>query len=345
MAGCAFEDALTGATIAFDRETGGVGVEEADTGPVPCRSLFFPGCSMITYALPLVEAVHATLREAGEVDGASLLCCGKILEYEPHGKELRASFEGDLVGLVAATGTERIVAACPNCVRALREALERDERTAGVVVEPLPAVLAGLGYRIDRDAAARLVKGDPTAPLALCPHDSCPDRATGEFAEGLRALLPEGAWREGEHHHRASLCCGSKLRAAGRFEAADELACRNGEEALAVEADAIVTACLSCAFQLNMAQPCVQAVHYLELLYQWRVDWTDMASWVKFRFLTPGALAKMEREESARTFLGLGAPTLSDEVLAAEGRTAPLRDVMAASDVALSNADVRAIAE
>ena len=125
MAGCTFEDALTGATIAFDRETGGVGVEEADTGPVPCRSLFFPGCSMITYALPLVEAVHATLREAGEVDGASLLCCGKILEYEPHGKELRASFEGDLVGLVAATGAERIVAACPNCVRALREALER----------------------------------------------------------------------------------------------------------------------------------------------------------------------------------------------------------------------------
>ena len=114
---------------------------------------------------------------------------------------------------------------------------------------------------------------------------------------------------------------------------------------MAVEADAIVTACLSCAFQLNMAQPCVQAVHYLELLYQWRIDWTDMASWVKFRFLTPGALAKMEREESARTFLGLGAPTLSDEVLAAEGRTAPLQDVMAASDVALSNADVRAIAE
>lgn len=344
MEACTFDDALTGASIAFDGETGAVGLE-AGACATGCESLFFPGCSLITYALPLVQAVDATLREAGEVDGFTPLCCGKILEYEPHGKELRAAFEADLVGLVAASGARRIVAACPNCVRALRAALARDPRTAGVEVEPLPKVLARLGYRIERDTAAALVKGDPAAPLTLCPHDSCPDRATGEFADGLRELLPEGIWREGAHHHAKSLCCGSKLRAAGRFEAADELACRNGEEAVEAGADAIVTACLSCAFQLNMAQPHIQAVHFLELLYRWRINWTDVGSWVKFRFLTEGALAQMENEESARTFMGLGAPTLADEVLSAEGASATLRDVVAASDVSMSNIDVDTIGE
>lgn len=345
MEECLFDDGLTGASIAFDRATGAVRLREEAKAAPGCKQLFFPGCSMVTYALPLVEAVYATLAEAGEVDGVSLLCCGKILEYEPHGKELRASMEGDLADLVAAAGVERIVAACPNCVRALRGALGRDSRTAAVTVEPLPTTLARLGYRIEEGAASQMVKGEAAAPLVLCPHDSCPDRATGEFADGLRALLPEGAWREAQHSHRKALCCGSKLRAAGKFEAADELACRNGEEAVAAGADAIATACLSCAFQLNMAQPHVQAVHYLELLYRWRVDWADMASWAKFRFLTRGTLAKMEDDESARTFLGLGAPTLSDEVLAAEGRTVPLQDVMAASDVAISNVDVSTIGE
>ncbi len=341
---CTFDDALTGASIAFDKATGSVQLA-APAAQAACKSLFFPGCSLMTYALPLVQAVDATLREAGEVDGFTPLCCGKILEYEPHGKELRASFEDDLAGLVAASGAERIVAACPNCVHALRDALARDPRTASVEVEPLPLVLARLGYRIDRDAAAELVKGDPQAPLTLCPHDSCPDRATGEFADGLRALLPEGSWREAGHNRKKSLCCGSKLRAAGKFEAADELACRNGEEALAAEADAIVTACLSCAFQLNMAQPHIQAVHFLELLYRWRINWTDVSSWTKFRFLTHGALGLMENEDSARTFMGLGAPTLADEVLAAEGPNATLRDVVAGADVSLSNVAVDAIGE
>ena len=102
---------------------------------------------------------------------------------------------------------------------------------------------------------------------------------------------------------------------------------------------------MSCTFQLNMAQPHIQAVHFLELLYRWRINWTDVSSWTKFRFLTNGALGLMENEDSARTFMGLGAPTLADEVLAAEGPNATLRDVVAGADVSLSNVAVDAIGE
>lgn len=179
----------------------------------------------------------------------------------------------------------------------------------------------------------------------LCPHDSCPDRATGEFARGLRQLLPEDLVRESEHSFSKSLCCGSKLRAAGKFQQADQLACRNGQEVVDCDADAIVTACVSCAFQLNMAQPLIQTVHYLELLYSWRINWADVSGWTKFRFLTERTQRQMENEDSARTFLGLGTPTLSDEVLAAEGAAAPMRDVLAGADVALSNVDVDTVGE
>ncbi len=94
-----------------------------------------------------------------------------------------------------------------------------------------------------------------------------PDRGEGEFADGLRAMLPEGSFVDPAHSRRRSLCCGSSPRAAGKFEAADKIARRNGEEAVEVGADAIVTACMSCVFQLNMAQPYVQALHFLELLF------------------------------------------------------------------------------
>ena len=150
------------------------------------------------------------------------------------------------------------------------------------------------------------MKGDASAPLVLCTHDSCPDRGEGEFADGLRAMLPEGSFVDPAHSRRRSLCCGSSPRAAGKFEAADKIARRNGEEAVEVGADAIVTACMSCVFQLNMAQPYVQALHFLELLYSWRIDWARVGGWMKYRFLFDETLGVVREGGSERSFKGLG---------------------------------------
>lgn len=298
-------DALTGDMLSFDYETGEAHLQERGQAPLGCASLFFPGCSFLNYALPLVSAVFDTLKKHGEVDGVSVLCCGKILSYEPGGDEKRASFEEDLREHMAASGVKRIVAACPNCVKALREAFSKDERTAGIEVEALPGVFARLGYRIDRDTVALLVKGDASADVKLCPHDSCPDRETGEFADGLRALLPEGIYEDPAHCRSKSICCGSLPRAAGRHDAADKCAERNGVEALAVGADALVMACMSCVFQLNMAQRHVQALHFLELLYSWRINWATVGAWMKLRFLFDDTMGVAD-ETSGRAFMGLG---------------------------------------
>ncbi len=299
-------DALTGDTIAFDYTTGDAYLKDSGQPRPSCTTLFFPGCSFINYAMPLVAAAYDTLLSNDQANGISVLCCGKILSYETNGEVLRDAHEQQLRDSLAQTDITRIITACPNCMKALREAFAFDERVSSIEIVPLCRVLADLGYCIDRNKAAALLLGDSEAPLLLCAHDSCPDRDTGEFADGLRDIMPEGLLGDPAHCRARSLCCGSLPRAAGKFEAADELAGRNGQEALDIGADAIVTACMSCVFQLSMAQNAVPVVHYLELLYEWRIDWSNVGAWMKLRFLFDEVLGVVNAEESERAFKGLG---------------------------------------
>lgn len=321
-----FEDALTSSEVTCDYPGLQALMVERAEAPRPCPTLFFPGCSLINYALPLVKSVYDLLQGAGWADGISLLCCGKILSYEPDGKTLRKAFEGELVEHLVAARVERIVAACPNCVLALRQALGRDERTSGIEVIALPKLLSDLGYRVDEGVAHDMIArelrlrhpdwydeaGAPTeaceAPekLLFMPKDSCPDKRAGEFADGLRAIMPEGSLVEGEHVRRDSICCGSLARAAGKFDLADEQARGHGSEAAALGASAIVTACMSCSFQLTMAQHEVPVFHYLELLYNWRIDWYHVDSYMKLRFLFDNSLGVTRESSGKRSFVGLG---------------------------------------
>ena len=310
-----FDDVLAGSTVACAFPGLGTRVAAAD-GPLRARTLFFPGCSLINYALPLVKAVYDLLAGAGRVEGISLLCCGKILSFEPDGKAVRAAFEDQLCEHVAAAGVERIVAACPNCVAALRGALAEDERTAGVEVVPLPLELDALGYRVDARVAERLLAEELEAgadfyeacaegahpPLRFSVHDSCPDRATGEFADGLRALMPAELTVEPAHARRSSQCCGSLVRAAGHADKA---------LAQAVEAggSAIVAACVSCSFLLSVSQWRVPVFHYLELLFDWRIDWRAADAYMKLRFLFDEPAAD---GGEARPFKGLASEAGDD---------------------------------
>lgn len=319
-------DALTGDTIIQDALTGEFTMYKGDGLP-NCTSIFFPGCSMINYAMPLTIAVYDTLKQHGEVDGISLLCCGKILSYEPNGAEVRASFEKELREHIANSNIKRMICACPNCVKALREAFLEDPRVSGVEIAVLPQVLVDLGYRLDKPTVEQLIVGDPDADIILCPHDSCPDRDFGQFADALRAIIPDGMWRDPEHCRNKSICCGSIPRAAGKTEAANKCANICGEDSVAVKANSIVTACMSCTFQLNMAQSHIQAVHFLELLYNWRINWAYVGAWMKVRFLFNDTLGVIENTDGVRKYEGLGS-------------SGPSADPLKNEDVAISNSDV-----
>ncbi|MCI9129079.1 MAG: hypothetical protein HFJ65_01995 [Eggerthellaceae bacterium] len=351
-------DALTGDLIAFDQESGNATIERgyAPVEKGAKKTLFFPGCSFVNYAMPLVQAVHGLLEQQGVADGISVLCCGKILSYEPEGDVLRASFEDQLKDHIARAGVEKLICACPNCVMALRNCLSADERTKDVQIEVLPQTLADLGYRLDPATCAKLIKGSEDEDVLLCTHDSCPDGKTGEFARGLRALMPDGLWADPEHCLSKSICCGSLPRAAGKFEQADKCAMKNGEEAKAIGADAIVTACMSCTFQLNMAQPHVQCVNYLELLFNWRVDWATVGAWMKLRFLFDETLGCEEKAGGSRPFAGLSSSceaaasasgTRTDEEACEQELHGKLteEDGVASKSVSISNADVKTLGE
>ena len=71
-------------------------------------------------------------------------------------------------------------------------------------------------------------------------------------------------------------------------------------------ARAIVTACVSCTFQLMMAQREVPVFHYLELLFNWRIDWYHADAYMKLRFLFDDSLGVEKQGQGARNFVGLG---------------------------------------
>ena len=284
-----FEDVLAGSTVSCSYP-GLEAVRTAPAGEKPVsKSLFFPGCSFLNYAMPLVQSVYDLLRNAGEVDGISVLCCGKILEYEGDGGVARAAFEQQFREHIAETDVQRIVAACPNCVSALRKLLAVDEATAGIEVVPLPKLLVEMGYTIDPSTAAAMVHADPrideSEPVVFCPKDSCPDRKTGEFADALRAIMPADILVEPKFARKRSYCCGSRPRAAGHYDLGDKMARRHGDHAREVGANAIVTACISCTFSLVGSGCSVPVFHYLELLFNWNIPWYLADGYMKLRFL------------------------------------------------------------
>lgn len=277
--------ALTGDEVTLDAATNTLTVHSEEGEPPACTSLFFPGCSLINYGAPLVHAVYDTLWEAGAIDGISLLCCGRILQYEENGKEKYARFETKFNELLRKSTIKRIVCACPNCARTLRKSFGADPELSHIEIVALPQELADLGYRIDEGVSRGLLGKGEKEPVLLVPRDSCPDREQGIFAHGMRELLPSDITVEPAHNLNLSLCCGASLWALGKIEASQKMAERNVEEAQDVGGDAIVTACLSCERQLTRAQHEVPVFHYLELLYDWRINWAAMSDWMTLRLL------------------------------------------------------------
>ena len=300
-----FDDALAGSTVSCSYP-GLEAVKTSRGAAADCESLFFPGCSFINYALPLVQSTYDLLLEAEEVDGISLLCCGKILEFEADGGASRAAFEQQFREHIAQTDIKRIVAACPNCVVALRRVLAVDEATAGIEVVPLPQVLVDMGFKVDPITATAMARADSriddNAEITFCPKDSCPDRTTGEFADALRALMPDEIMVEPKFARKRSYCCGSRPRAAGHYDLGDKMALRHGEHAKEVGANAIVTACVSCAFSLVGTGCAVPVFHYLELIFGWNIPWYLAEGYMKLRFLFEDA----DTNRDVRAFKGIG---------------------------------------
>ena len=259
---------LAGNALAGLRASRGIRFEDALNGETDrCESLFFPGCTLTTYAPELTRAVSEYLQQAGEVDGMTTLCCGNPLallglapRYETYARGIGKR--------CAERGIRRIVTGCPNCHHALRRAQEMGFIDAGIEMCALPRVLAQMGAHVP---ATRTIEADART---FSVHDSCYDRYDGAFGLSVRALLPQGSCREMRHHGRESLCCGS----GGLVSYYDVSVCearraRRMAEFRECGADCLVTACTSCANSMLRCDAGAPVRHYLELVFGIEIDW------------------------------------------------------------------------
>lgn len=250
--------------------------QAAQQGPGTIDTLFFPGCSLVSYAPELMRLTGRWLNEAGISWALSDRCCGSPLMSA--GLFDRAeSLRQKTLDQIHAAGITRVLTVCPGCGEELAATMGDS-----VEIVPLPEVL------LERSRTA-LQAGEPAGftplePSSITFFDSCHDRSDGRHGAAIRKLmetsLPEARRLEMEHHGKETLCCG-----AGGAVAAydDDITHRRVwnviDEARATGAKTMITACPTCTY--TIAQACLGAEatsgidshHYLELLFDQTIDW------------------------------------------------------------------------
>lgn len=155
--------------------------QAAEAGPGPIDTLFFPGCSLVSYAPNLVRAVGRWLDDTGIAWALSDDCCGSPLMSAGLFDRAHA-LRQRVIDQMQAAGITRMVTICPGCGDEFAEQLEG----SGIEIVPLPEVLL-------KESRKRLASGKPSgfAPLdekSLTFFDSCHDRADNRHGNAIRAL-------------------------------------------------------------------------------------------------------------------------------------------------------------
>lgn len=242
-------------------------------------TLFFPGCSLASYAPELTRAVFAWLREQGMEAALSVDCCGSPLRSGGFADRCEA-YKRQLVERALAAGIRRVVFVCPGC----RDEWEATEGAEALELIALPELLAAAGARPLPEKLAAL---GATASPVLTFFDSCHDR-DGRFGAPLRRIFSKDPCVECAHHGADAICCG----AAGAVSLVDQPLCdRRAHRALDEEpreagADLVVTNCPTCAYTFAATRRADAAAgtaasgaqgpafcQYLELLFSASFDW------------------------------------------------------------------------
>ncbi len=250
----------------------------AEHGPGLVDTLFFPGCSLVSYAPEAVRAVGGWLTDSGVAWALGDGCCGSPL-MSAGLFERAAGLRERFIAQMQQAGITRMVTVCPGCADEFA-----DDMPAGISIVPLPELLEQL-------AAQRAAQGRPSgfAPLeraSLTFFDSCHDRGDGRNARAIRRLMREhlsGACQlEMEHARRQTLCCGAGGAVASYdAELTDDRVWQVMAEARATGAQTVVTMCPTCTYtlaQANLSAPGkgMDSKHYLEVLFGVQIDWAQV---------------------------------------------------------------------
>lgn len=248
----------------------------AYSGPGVADTLFFPGCSLVSYAPELTRKVGNWLTSIGTKWALSDACCGSPLMSQGMFDRAQALREGILEQMRAA-GITRMLTVCPGCGDEFRD-LMGDE----IDIVPLPEFILE-----HKDALLEARKSmEPTVTGSIPSvtfFDSCHDRTDGRHGVAIRALmdaiLPDADKRELDHHQRDTLCCGAGGAVASYDpDVTSRRVWRVIAEGHKTRANTMITMCPTCAYTITQAclerpDKAIRNHHYLELLFEEPIDW------------------------------------------------------------------------
>ncbi len=221
-----------------------------------CESVFFPGCTLASYAPELTRAAYRWLETNDGPIGLTEECCGvPLAQIGLTGRA--ANYTQRLQGEFARLGARRLITACPECHYYLKDTMPNLE------------IVSLYELMLQKQAPI------PAGP-ALTVHDSCPDRS-GAIGGTLRRLLSASPLVEMAHHGANTICCGS----GGIVSMVDPDICAERARTRLAElsqsgASACVTACMACAYRLARASDQAPVLHFLELALGVQVDYAEI---------------------------------------------------------------------
>ncbi|MEC4272657.1 (Fe-S)-binding protein [Adlercreutzia sp. R25] len=241
-------------------------------------TLFFPGCTLASYAPELTREVLAWLKGQRMDVALSVDCCGSPLRSGGFADRCD-TFKRSLVDRALGAGIKRVVFVCPGC----RDEWESAPGSEALELIALPELLAASGTKPRPEKLAALA-GSETPVLTM--FDSCHDR-DGRFGDPLRRIFSGCDCVECAHHGADAICCG----AAGAVSLVDAAICNRrarrvlDEEPRKAGANLVVANCPTCAYTFAATRRADAAVttvegpafcQYLDLLFEAGFDWPQV---------------------------------------------------------------------
>lgn len=256
-------------------------------------TVFFPGCSLVSYAPDLTRRVGEWLTAAGFKWCMSDDCCGSPLMSAGFFDRAAAHRE-KIFEQIKAAGITRMVTVCPGCGEEFAELMADD-----IDIIPLPELIlergremeraAGVALRVDGmpedvDAAVRAAGLSPSNVPSVTVFDSCHDRHDGRHGRAIRGVLrrymPQVEIREMDERRKQTLCCGAGGAVAGYDpDITKRRVMRVVDEAHSTGANTLVTMCPTCTYtiaQENLSaapERVIDSHNYLELFFGQTIDW------------------------------------------------------------------------
>jgi Fe-S oxidoreductase len=224
-----------------------------------CQTVFFPGCSLMTYAPKLTRETYRRLQESSGCGGVWIECCGKPLEQLGL-KQRTENLQSRLKEFALTHKIKTIITACPNCYYEMKHVFKGLDINIRTVYE-----MISFSKQMPRQTKCTI-------------HDSCPDRFDVVFGKKVRQALAACGYSIAEmpHNRKNTICCGSGGQISHfRPDLTKQLVEQRLLEADKSGADILVGYCLSCVLKFNGAKSRVSVAHALNLLLDVPREYTD----------------------------------------------------------------------